>query len=133
MTAAQRTAPPASPAPSTAVAPDGSIVDLVTLARAICALYHEEFPDEQGRYGDAGHEWCVHDNQYLLLWAIHDAALDDQVAWLARILAAREFPLERLRRDLELAAEAVGATGAPWAGVVAERLLAARGAVRNSP
>ena len=130
MTAAQRTKPPSSPAPSTAVAPDGSHVDLVTLARAICALYRAEFPDEQGRYGDAGQAWCVHDNQYLLLWAIHDAALDDQVAWLARVLAARDFPLERLRRDLELAAEAVEATGAPWAGEVAERLLAARGAVR---
>ena len=35
-----------------------------------------------------------------------------QVAWLARVLEAREFPLERLARNLEIAAEVVMAKAA---------------------
>jgi hypothetical protein len=62
-------------------------------------------------YGDAGIAWCVHDTQYLLAWAVLDLDLKghfaESVTWLARLLAARDFPLDRLARDLELAAEAV--------------------------
>ena len=53
----------------------------------------------------------VHDNQHLLNWAALDVAgavvLDEQVAWLARVLGARGFPVDRLARDLELAAAVV--------------------------
>jgi hypothetical protein len=130
----RRLAPPSgAPAPLETAAPDGTTVDLRDLARAVCERYRAEFPDEQERYGDAGRAWCVHDNQYILHWALLDArgstTLEGQVAWLARVLHARDFPLERLRRNLELAADAVTATGAPWAGDVARRLLDARGAV----
>jgi hypothetical protein len=105
-------APPSGVAPPIeAAGPDGPI-DLLTLARAVCARYRGEFPDEQERYGDAGHAWCVHDNQHLLNWAVldvHAGVLDllGQVAWLARVLEARDFPLPRLARNLELDAEVV--------------------------
>ena len=130
-----RPAPPSgAAAPLDVEAPDGSTIDLRSLAKQVCARYRAEFADEEERYGDAGQAWCVHDNQYILHWAILDArgttTLRDQVGWLARVLHAREFPLERLRRDLELAAEVVSETGASWAADVAERLLDARVAVK---
>ena len=129
-----RPAPPTgAAAPLEVEAPDGSTVDLRSLAKQVCARYRAEFPDEEERYGDAGQAWCVHDNQYILHWAILDArgttTLHDQVAWLARVLHAREFPLDRLRRNLELGADVVRETGSGWAGDVAERLLGAREAV----
>ena len=97
-----------------ATLPDGTTVELRPLAQGICARYRVEFPDEEERYGDAGHEWCVHDNQHILHWAVlevrgSEGLLARQIAWLSRVLAARAFPLERLRRDLELAAEAARA------------------------
>jgi hypothetical protein len=99
--------------PATAVLAGGREIDLLPLAREICARYAAEFPDEQERYGDAGRAWCVHDNQHVLHWSVLDArgemALQEQVAWLARVLEAREFPLDRLARSLELAAEVVRA------------------------
>ena len=130
----RRLAPPSgAPAPLDVEAPDGSTLDLRSLAKQVCARYRSEFPDEEERYGDAGQAWCVHDNQYILHWAILDAAgataLAYQIGWLARILAARSFPLDRLRRNLELAAAVVDETGAPWAADLGARLLAAREAV----
>jgi hypothetical protein len=84
-------------------------VDLVSLSSEICARYRAEFPDEQERYGDAGLAWCVHDNQHILNWAVlgraGDVDLERELAWLARVLAARGFPLDRLVRNLEIAAE----------------------------
>ena len=72
-----------------------------------------EFPDERERYGDAALAWCVHDNQWLLGWAAEDLEVGgshfaDNVRWLARLLRARDYPSERLERDLEIAAEVVG-------------------------
>jgi hypothetical protein len=37
-----------------------------------------------------------------------ELSLDEQVAWLGRVLQAREFPIDRLARNLELAAEVAG-------------------------
>ena len=89
----------------------GKELDLVGLAREICARYRAEFPDEEGRYGDAGTAWCVHDNQHILNWAVGArnglVDLERELSWLARVLAARDFPIERLARDLEIAAEVV--------------------------
>jgi hypothetical protein len=128
-----RLAPPSgAAAPIDVQAPDGRTVDVRELAREVCRRYRVEFPDEEERYGEAGRAWCVHDNQYLLHWALLDARgttrLRDQVAWLARVLAARDFPLDRLARDLEICAEVVGASGHGWAEEVAGRLRAATGA-----
>lgn len=106
-------APPAgTPAPRTASTPDGRQIDLAVLAREICRRYDGEFPDERERYGPAGMAWCEHDNQHLLSWAVgdvHGGFLDllEQVAWLARVLAARDFPLERLARNLVIGSEVV--------------------------
>jgi hypothetical protein len=102
--------PSGAPPPSEAHHPDGTPIDLLNLAHQICLLYRSEFPDEQQRYGRSGMQWCLHDNQYLLAWAIQDARdgtvlLIEQVEWLSSVLESRGFPPQRLRRDLEIAAE----------------------------
>jgi len=90
---------------------DGTELDLQSLAREICRRYREEFPDEQSRYGDAGEAWCRHDNQHILNWAALALRgfvdLNKELSWLARVLEARDFPLERLARNLEIASEVV--------------------------
>jgi hypothetical protein len=86
-------------------------VPLVALAEEICRRYRAEFPDEKERYGDAGIAWCVHDNQHLLNWGAGEVSglytMRSQVAWLAAVLQARDFPVDRLARDLDIAAEVV--------------------------
>jgi hypothetical protein len=123
-------APSGSAAPTEVRAPDGATVDVRQLAREVCRRYRAEFPDEEHRYGDAGQAWCVHDNQYVLHWALLDAqgatSLADQIAWLARILAARDFPLDRLARDLELCADVVEEAGHAWSEDVARMLREVR-------
>ena len=104
--------PSGSPPPAVAVLADGDVsLDLVALATEICRRYREEFPDEEGRYGEAGMAWCVHDNQHILNWAVlarsGDVDLERELAWLARILEARSFPLDRLARNLEIGADVV--------------------------
>lgn len=114
----------------------GAMLELRPLAQEICRRYRAEFADEEERYGDAGVAWCVHDNQHILGWACASVAaadntLSEQVAWLARVLAARSFPLDRLTRDLEIAADIVReqvGDGEPLAAA----LLAARVAVAAS-
>jgi hypothetical protein len=112
VSARPRPAPPSGqPPPVSAELADGRALDLEALARDVCDRYRAEFPDEQGRYGEAGVQWCRHDNQHLLNWAVLDTrdyvVLDEQVAWLAKVLEAREFPLDRLARDLDIAAAVV--------------------------
>ena len=121
----KRVEPPSGEAPpASARLPGGDPVDLVALATEICERYRAEFPDEQERYGDAGLAWCVHDNQHILNWAMlargGDVDLDRELAWLARVLVARDFPLERLVRNLEIAA-----------GVVRDRLDGAERAIAD--
>lgn len=36
------------------------------MAQEICRRYHNEFTDENERYGPAGRAWCLHDNQTCL-------------------------------------------------------------------
>jgi len=99
------------PPPETVTGPHGREIDLVTLAREACAAYDSEFPDERERYGAAGLEWCRHDCQHLVNWAVLGLTIgldyEAQLAWLARVLEARDFPLDRLSRGLELLADAV--------------------------
>ena len=69
-----RPSPPGGAAPpAEAFHADGTPIDLRAIALRICEIYRQEFPDEEQRYGQAGVKWCVHDNQYLLAWAIQDA------------------------------------------------------------
>ena len=106
-------------------------LDLRALGDQVTKRYGEEFPDEDERYEPAiWRAWCRHDAQYLMQWAILDGAgavdLGEQVAWLARVLEAREFPLDRLARTLELCADALAAEGAD---VAAGRLRDVAGGV----
>ncbi len=129
-------APSGEPPPRRASLPDGSDIDLAALAAEVCARYRGEFPDEEERYGAAGHLWCLHDNQHLLNWAVLDGEgcvdLDKQVAWLAKVLEAREFPLERLARDLDIAATIVRERVEGGDGI-ADSLTAAAVMVRSRP
>jgi hypothetical protein len=107
-----RTAPPTGlNPPRRAAGPDGSELDLEELAAEVCERYHAIYTDEQERYGDAGRLWCRHDNQHLLNWAAEAAEglvdLDREVAWLARVLESRGFPLDRLAHNLDLDADVV--------------------------
>jgi hypothetical protein len=114
-----------TPPPETATLPDGKTVELRPLAVEVCRRYRDEYPDEAARYGDAGIAWCVHDVQYMLSWAALDATwgavLHEKLRWLARVLGARGFPLERLARSLELAGHVVDERGLSG---LAERLRA---------
>jgi hypothetical protein len=108
--------PSGAPPPATAKLEGGEQLDLRALAEEICSRYRAEFPDEQERYGDAGIAWCLHDNQHLINWAVTDAnglgGFERQIDWLAGVLEARDFPLDRLARDLEIAAVVVEGAGA---------------------
>jgi len=108
----KRVAPPSGmPPPETATGPNGGQLDLVAIARSTCASYDAEFPDERERYGPAGADWCRHDCQHLLNWAVLSLteALDfeAQLRWLARVLEARDFPISRLALGLEMLAGSV--------------------------
>ena len=108
----RRLSPPSGhPPPRHARLPDGATLDLEALAAEVCRRYREHYPDEEGRYGDAGVAWCVHDNQHLLNWAVLEARgfgdMRADVTWLAGVLEAREFPLDRLAHDLDMAADVV--------------------------
>lgn len=109
--AISQAAPPSGSPPPTTVAVSGLTLDLLHLGQQICRAYHREFPDEFTRYGDAATAWCVHDMQHLLFWAAGEVnghfAMKPQVMWLASVLAARDFPLDRLARGLDIAAEVV--------------------------
>jgi hypothetical protein len=114
--------------------PDGSIVELAPLAREIARRHRLEFPDEAERYGDRGLEWCVYDNQWLLSWAIMAATgwgdFHDQLSWLAGILQSRGYPVDRLARDLEIAADVTTDTVASGSDPLGGILLAGAEAVR---
>ena len=119
-----------------ATLPGGRSLDLAALAREICARYRAEYPDEQERYGDAGIAWCVHDNQHIVNWAALDLRdvtdLSQQLAWLARVLEARHFPLDRLVRDVELASQVVRERVPEEAGL-ADVLAAGAAFLRSRP
>jgi hypothetical protein len=137
VSARPRPAPPSGqPPPVRAEMADGTAVDLAALAAEVCARYAAEYPDERERYGAAGHLWCLHDNQHLLNWAVLDTlgyvVMDEQVAWLAKILEAREFPLDRLARDLDIAADVVRERVSRGAAVAAA-LTGAASMVRSRP
>jgi hypothetical protein len=102
--------PSGAPPPHTARL-NGQDVALLPLAERVAATYDAEYPDERRRYGDAGREWCLHDNLHLLAWAFggHAGTVDfeAQALWLARVLDSRGYPTARLARDLEICAEVV--------------------------
>jgi hypothetical protein len=120
------TRPPGGSPPPTTATFEGKTIALTPLAEAVAERYFAEFPGDIERYGDAARAWEVHDTLYCLNWALLDVkgytSLEKQVLWLAGILRAREFPLQQLARNLELAADvAAERIGAP----VAARLRSA--------
>ena len=108
----RRTEPPSGwPPPEEAVLA-GADVALRPLAEAIADRYFTSFPQDLERYGaGVARAWEVHDTLHLLNWAIGAVEgyveLDHQVTWLARVLDARDFPLEHLAVNLELAGDVV--------------------------
>ena len=103
-------------------------VPLGPIAAAVADRYFEEFPGDLERYGPVAREWEVHDTLWTLAWAANPHIdLAAQIEWLATVLAARDFPLAQLARNLELAADAgEGALG----GDAATELRAAAASVR---
>src|ERR1700709_1696846 len=105
----------------------GPLLEVVPLATEICRRYQLEFPDEKKRYGDAGNQWCVHDNQHLLNWGVEAVNghldINHEIAWLASVLEARGCPIERLARTLQLGAAVIlqEVSGAP--GIKLARVL----------
>jgi len=90
----------------------GASVALRPLAETIADRYFASFPEDVQRYGgEVARAWEVHDTLHLLNWAIGAVEgyveLDREVAWLARVLDARDFPLEHLAVNLELAGDVV--------------------------
>lgn len=103
-------APPSGMAPPvTATLPDGVVLELRPLAREITDRHLLRHTEDLQRYGETGREWCTHDNQHLINWAVLavcDAlSFDEQLAWLANILMSRGYPLANLADNLETAAE----------------------------
>ncbi len=128
------TAPPSGWPPPVEAWLAGRRVELVPLAAEVADRYFARHPEDFERYGaDVARAWEMHDTQHLVDWAIGDLegfiVLDERVTWLADVLAARDFPLEHLADNLELAADVFEervTDGAP----VAERLRGAAALVR---
>src|SRR4051794_30885028 len=131
----RRTAPPGGWPPPERVGLAGEEIALRPVAEAVAERYFQRYPEDLERYGDVAREWEVHDTQHLLNWAIGDVEghvdLERQVGWLAEVLEARDFPLEHLAGNLELAAETVGAE-LEGASTVANRLRDAAAHVRGT-
>jgi hypothetical protein len=100
---------PGGSPPPTAVTLGERQVELAPLLETIADRYFAEFPGDVERYGELAREWELHDTAHCINWAALDvrgfASLDRNISWLANILRARDFPLEQLARNLELAAD----------------------------
>jgi len=128
-------APPSGFPPRGSAMLGGHRIALLPLAEEIADRYFAEFPEDFERYGAAARAWEVHDTCHCLHWAILDAegyaSLEKEVTWLAEILRARAFPIEKLARNLELAAVVIEER-VPSGALVAGRLHAAASTVRVS-
>ena len=100
---------PSGSPPPTAVTLDERRIELAPLLETIADRYFAEFPGDLERYGTVARDWELHDTAHCLNWAALDvngfASLDRNITWLASILRARDFPVEQLARNLELAAD----------------------------
>ena len=109
MTSARRTAPPGGmPPPTTVSTSIGETVRLVPLAEEVTERHLERHPEDVSRYGEElAWQWCVHDMQHVLAWAITDQEFEGQLAWLARVLDARDYPVNNLFDCVHTAADVV--------------------------
>jgi hypothetical protein len=110
---------------------DGRTVELRPVAAAASDRHLADHPELIDRYGPHTRAWCVHDLQWLLLWAAQDAdgqGVDfaAQLDWLVRVLGARDYPLDSLADALDTLAEEVAALPG-----TADRLRAGAARVRG--
>ena len=130
----RRTAPPGGWPPPATARLAGAALALEPIAVAVAGRYFERYPEDLERYGDVARAWEVHDTQHLLNWAVGDVEghvdLEHQVGWLAGVLEARDFPLEHLAGNLEVAADTVEAQ---LGAATAQRLRGAAALVRGTP
>ena len=105
------TRPPGGMPPPRTAELDGVTIELTPLAETVADRYFEEFPEDLERYGEAARPWEIHDTLHTLNWAILDVRgftnLEINMLWLARVLVARDFPLEHLARNVEICAAVV--------------------------
>ena len=129
MTERKPARPGGMPPPTDVDLPDGTVVDLRRLAERVAEIHLRRHPEDVERYGlDLAHEWCVHDHQHMLAWAIADLDLERQVLWLAGVLHARTYPVANLTDSLITAAGVVEEQlGPDHAAVISARLRAAAG------
>ncbi|HET8978072.1 MAG TPA: hypothetical protein VFN87_07930 [Solirubrobacteraceae bacterium] len=113
--------------PELAELPDGSRLALRGLAEKISDAHLERHPEDAERYGtEMARAWCVHDNQHLLFWAAGDLDLAGQLAWLAGVLDARDYPVANLVDNVTTGADVLERETPTAAGrAVAERMRAA--------
>jgi hypothetical protein len=93
----------------------GETIVLTAFAEAASDRHLAAHPAELERYGSAARDWCVNDLGWLLLWAVMDADgqavdFDAQLDWLARVLAARGYPLSSLADALDVLADEIAET-----------------------
>jgi hypothetical protein len=123
------------PAPTSATL-SGKPIALQPLAEAVAKRYFDEFPEDLGRYGEAARAWEIHDTSHCLQWAVLDVdglvSLPREIEWLTTVLRSREFPLEHLARNLELAADVVEEHLTESEAAIASRLRAAALQIRSS-
>lgn len=128
--------PSGAPPPSTAGLADGTMLELRPLAQKITEAHLQQHPEDVERYGaDLAREWGTHDNQHILYWAAGDLDLDGQLAWLARVLDARGYPVVNLIDNVATGAEVVARELADAAGreLSARLRAAAQGLSENWP
>jgi hypothetical protein len=103
----------------------GREVALAPLAEAASDRHLATHAEELERYGPHARDWCVHDLQWLALWAAQDADgqgvdFTEQVDWLARVLDARGYPLASLADALGTLAGELRSAGLGTAAGVLE-------------
>lgn len=129
--------PSGMPPPARARLAGDRDIDLYALAAQVADRHLATHPEELERYGPAVREWCVHDNQHLLNWAILDVRGDTdllgKVAWLAGVLDARGYPLDSLRDNLREAGEVLRESGDSELAAPADRLDEAAMSVPVAP
>jgi hypothetical protein len=120
--------------PTEAMTSVGERVELVPLAEAVTVRHLDQHPEDVRRYGqDLARQWCVHDMQHVLAWAIGDQEFEGQLLWLARVLDARDYPVNNLIDCTSTAADVVEEqVPAPAGPEVARRMRAAADALRTT-
>lgn len=95
--------------PVAAKLPDDVLLELRPLACEITDRHLRHHPEDVERYGDVARDWCIHDNQHIMNWAVLDLdgalSFEEQLGWLANVLGSRGYPLANLADNLQTAAE----------------------------